>query len=159
MSALSLLKSKSTGACRVARCSNKTPRVRSVVCRAEDNPDAAGFVAKDSAGQANLYPVLTKAYEAGSAADSGEASAANTTYAIAAAGVALGLIGAGLVALTSGSADPAALDAAEFRQYASLSEYSSKFSSELGLGKKAPAPAPAVVAEAPAAEESPAAEN
>eukprot|EP00197_Chlamydomonas_leiostraca_P002329 CAMPEP_0202858134 /NCGR_PEP_ID=MMETSP1391-20130828/795_1 /ASSEMBLY_ACC=CAM_ASM_000867 /TAXON_ID=1034604 /ORGANISM="Chlamydomonas leiostraca, Strain SAG 11-49" /LENGTH=160 /DNA_ID=CAMNT_0049537019 /DNA_START=47 /DNA_END=529 /DNA_ORIENTATION=+ len=106
---------------------------------------ADGYVEKDTAGQSNMYPTVTRPFEAGSAADSNENAGYNAGVALGAAAVAGGAIALGLLALgVSGQGE--AVDA----NLAPLSSYRTKFASELGLNKLAPAPTPAPAVEADA---------
>eukprot|EP00877_Chromochloris_zofingiensis_P004318 jgi/Chrzof1/13888/Cz08g16060.t1 len=87
---------------------------------------SSGYVEYDTAGQSNMYPVMTKAYEAGSSQDSGSMNSANTTYAIGAAVVAIGVLAIGLIALTQSGGD-----ATSTEQYLTLTQYAAKFATEL----------------------------
>lgn len=84
--------------------------------------EESGFINKDSAGQANMYPVITRAYEA-KVTDIGLGNAALLLGAAAAAGAAI-FVGLNAVQSTGG-APP---EVAELAQYLSLSEYAAKFS-------------------------------
>ncbi|KAG2500580.1 hypothetical protein HYH03_001349 [Edaphochlamys debaryana] len=94
-----------------------------------------------------MYPTVTKAYEAGSAADSAGQDQFNNTLAVAAGALALGAIGLGLTALVGagGSGAPEAVFE-EVADLKPLSAYAATFQKEFA---PAPAPAPAPV-EAPA---------
>ncbi|GBF94492.1 hypothetical protein Rsub_07026 [Raphidocelis subcapitata] len=89
----------------------------------ESFQESSGFVAYDSAGQSNMYPVFTKAY-AGPAPP--ETASANNGFAITAAAVAIGAIVVGLFALTNSGGDTVNL-----ADYKTLSEYATIFSGEL----------------------------
>lgn len=104
-------------------------RARRVCRAAEDKPpepesfqEPSGFVAYDSAGQSNMYPVFTKAY-----ANTGPDDNANATNGIAlgAGAVAVGAIVVGLLALGFTGSDVTT------DQYKSLSEYASIFAAQL----------------------------
>ncbi|KIZ07619.1 hypothetical protein MNEG_0334 [Monoraphidium neglectum] len=105
----------------------RAPR-SSGVCRAEPTPDSvqegSGYVAYDSAGQSNMYPVMTKAY-----ADNGPnaTTEANTGFALFAGAVAVGAIAVavGLLSIKSGGADTTA------DQFKALSEYASIFAAQI----------------------------
>lgn len=61
---------------------------------------ATGYVEFDTAGQSNMYPVITKAYEAGSDADTTNTGAANLVIGAGAAVIGVGVLAVGLGALT-----------------------------------------------------------
>lgn len=65
---------------------------------------ASGYVEFDTAGQPNMYPVITKAYEAGSDLDTANTGSANLVVGIGAAVIAVGVLAVGLGALTQQSA-------------------------------------------------------
>lgn len=117
----------------------KAPR-RVLVVRAVETEEAevgdkstyqnTGFVSKDTAGQSNMYPVVSRPYEAGSGADI-TANDGATTNAVALAGAlaAAALFVVSLGALTTSGDGSVAPEG----NVLTLSEYSQKFSSELGL--------------------------
>jgi uncharacterized membrane protein len=61
---------------------------------------ATGYVDFDTAGQSNMYPVVTKAYEAGSDQDTADSGAANTVVGAGAAVIAVAVLALGLGALS-----------------------------------------------------------
>ncbi|KAI8469698.1 MAG: hypothetical protein J3K34DRAFT_422888 [Monoraphidium minutum] len=114
----------------VARRAAAAPLRTRRVCRAEpEQPKTApipesfqepsGFVASDSAGQSNMYPVFTKAYASPTAAPG------NTAFAVAAAAIAVAAIVVGLGALTTTGSGPTVDD------FKALSEYAAIFSAEI----------------------------
>jgi hypothetical protein len=104
-------------------------RVRAVAVRAapqeEPRMEESGYVNSDSAGQSNMYPVITRAYEA-KATDIGLGNVAVLLGAAAAAGAAI-FFGLNGVQSTAGTPP----EVAELKQYQTLSEYASKFSAEV----------------------------
>lgn len=87
--------------------------------------EESGFISKDSAGQSNMYPVITRAYEA-KVTDISLGNAAAILGASAAAGAAIFL---GLSAVqTTGGAPP---EVVELAQYLTLAEYAAKFASQV----------------------------
>jgi hypothetical protein len=89
--------------------------------------EESGYVNSDSAGQSNMYPVVTRAYEA-KVTDIGLGNAAILLGAAAAAGAAIFL---GLNGVKEVPTAPAGKEVAELAQYASLSEYAARFQSQL----------------------------
>lgn len=87
---------------------------------------ATGYVEFDTAGQSNMYPVVTKAYEAGSDQDTADTGAANTVVGAGAAVIAVAVLALGLGALSQlgGGSEPV-------EQFKSLSEYAAAFSAQL----------------------------
>jgi hypothetical protein len=61
---------------------------------------ATAYVEFDTAGQSNMYPVVTKAYEAGSDQDTADTGAANTVVGAGAAAIAVAVLALGLGALS-----------------------------------------------------------
>jgi hypothetical protein len=61
---------------------------------------ATGYVEFDTAGQSNMYPVVTKAYEAGSDQDTADAGGANAVVGAGAAVIAVAVLALGLGALS-----------------------------------------------------------
>lgn len=87
---------------------------------------ATGYVEFDTAGQSNMYPVVTKAYETGSDQDTLETSSANLAVGVGAGVIAVAVLALGLAALSQQGAgsDP-------IEQFKTLSEYAAAFSAEL----------------------------
>jgi len=87
---------------------------------------ASGYVEFDTAGQSNMYPVVTKAFEVGSNQDTLETGSANLVVGLGAGGIAVAVLALGLVALSQQGAgsDP-------IEQFKTLSEYAAAFSAEL----------------------------
>lgn len=90
--------------------------------------DASGYVEFDTAGQSNMYPVITKAYETGSAQDTLETGGANFAVGVGAGAIAVAVLAIGLTALSQQGADTTT---AALEQFKSLSEYAAAFSAEL----------------------------
>jgi hypothetical protein len=88
--------------------------------------EPSGYVNKDSAGQSNMYPVITRAYEA-KATDIGLGNAALLLGAAAAAGAAI-FLGLNGVEKTAGAPIP---EVVELEQYLTLGEYAAKFQGQL----------------------------
>lgn len=63
-------------------------------------PQASGYVEFDTAGQSNMYPVITKAYETGSAQDTLETGGANFAVGVGAGAIAVAVLALGLTALS-----------------------------------------------------------
>jgi hypothetical protein len=61
---------------------------------------ASGYVVFDTAGQSNMYPVITKAYETGSAQDTLETGGANFAVGVGAGAIAVAVLAIGLTALS-----------------------------------------------------------
>lgn len=89
----------------------------------ESFQEKSGFVAYDSAGQSNMYPVMTKAY-----AEQAPTPAANATIgiALAAASVGIGAIAIGLSALSK-----TGTGVVDLSQFKSLTDYAAAFAAEL----------------------------
>jgi len=88
--------------------------------------ESSGFINKDSAGQSNMYPVITRAYES-KVTDIGVGNAALLVGAAGAAGAAI-FFGVTAVTATSGAPPP---EVAELAQYLSLAEYAAKFAAQV----------------------------
>jgi hypothetical protein len=89
--------------------------------------DASGYVEFDTAGQSNMYPVITKPYETGSGQDTLETGGANFAVGVGAGAIAVAVLAIGLTALTQQGADTGAA----MEQFKSLSEYAAAFSADL----------------------------
>lgn len=63
-------------------------------------PQASGYVEFDTAGQSNMYPVITKPYETGSGQDTLETGGANFAVGVGAGAIAVAVLAIGLTALT-----------------------------------------------------------
>lgn len=61
---------------------------------------ASGYVEFDTAGQSNMYPVVTKAYETGSDQDTLETGSANFVVGVGAGAIAVAVLALGLTALS-----------------------------------------------------------
>lgn len=61
---------------------------------------ASGYVEFDTAGQSNMYPVITRAYETGSDQDTLETGSANLVVGVGAGVIAVAVLALGLVALS-----------------------------------------------------------
>jgi hypothetical protein len=111
------------------RARTAAPLVRPCRAAPQEEPkmEESGYVNSDSAGQSNMYPVITRAYEA-KATDIGLGNVAAILGAAAAAGAAIFL---GLNGVTAEGGLPAAKEVAELAQYATLGEYAAKFESQL----------------------------
>ncbi|KAL6747583.1 hypothetical protein V8C86DRAFT_2905668 [Haematococcus lacustris] len=97
---------------------------------------AEGYVEKDTAGQANMYPTVMRPYEAGGERDTTSDSAAGTVrIAGIAASLAVVLVWVGIS--TIGNPGPPVVVDASLK---SLSAYKAAFSSELGLSSAAVQP-------------------
>ncbi|GAX74985.1 hypothetical protein CEUSTIGMA_g2431.t1 [Chlamydomonas eustigma] len=115
---------------RIKSHQSRSITVRRIACRAEGEQVQTGYVDKDTAGQKNMFPVMTKAYEAGN--ENAQTTTANNSVAIVAGTVAVSAVVLGFSAL---SGNPGSVDASSFNasQLLTLVEYSSKFSAELGV--------------------------
>ncbi|KAK9802043.1 hypothetical protein WJX73_005455 [Symbiochloris irregularis] len=97
---------------------------------AQGSPKQTGYTEKDSAGQTNIYPVMTKAYVQGSTNDSTTGSKANNAIAAVAGIITLAAISLGIVAAKSSISDNFEDTQAQVGLFRSLSEYKDKFSAE-----------------------------
>jgi hypothetical protein len=65
-----------------------------------NSPQATGYVDFDTAGQSNMYPVITRAYETGSDQDTVDTNAANLVVGVGAGLIACAVLAFGLLAVT-----------------------------------------------------------